>query len=61
MTGSEDECKSKCTSLSDCTHFDRSGNSCTFYKGSIWVGSAPGSSIFCKGPGPCGNGYVYKP
>jgi hypothetical protein len=61
MSGSEDDCKNKCTSIGGCTHFDRIGNTCILYKGGIWVGDSPGSSIFCKGPGPCGNGYTYTP
>ena len=62
MIGSEDDCKNKCTSRTDCTHFDRYSNSCTLYKGGIWLGSAgPANAVFCKGPGPCGNGYTYKP
>jgi hypothetical protein len=60
---SRDKCQKECTNDKSCTHFDMSntwaGNNCTLYKGGIWLGSAPGNQVYCKGPGPCSNGYTY--
>jgi len=48
VTGDVNTCKSSCDATSDCTHFERMGNSCTLYRGAEWVGSQPGGESYCK-------------
>lgn len=48
VTGDVNTCKSSCDGTSDCTHFERMGNSCTLYRGAEWVGGMPGGQSYCK-------------
>ena len=48
VSGDVNTCKSSCDATSDCTHFERMGNSCTLYRGAEWVGSQPGGESYCK-------------
>jgi hypothetical protein len=47
-SGDVNTCKSACDGRSECTHFERIGNSCTLYRGAEWVGSYPGGQSYCK-------------
>ena len=48
VSGDVNACKSACDAQSDCTHFERIGNSCTLYRGAEWVGGMAGGQSYCK-------------